>query len=133
MAKATPGKPASVRVVYDHRCTATSMTGRCAYPVGLFAQGERNGKCLFHRGDLQPGESAEIVRRSGTVPYEEALKTWRARGSVSPGVKSTLEQMAQRGQAHTDGPLRPLSEEFARIIAQAKARATGDSKRRATK
>lgn len=59
---------------FDMRCTFSANGRRCEYPVGMFTEGNTSGWCVFHRQSLQPGEGAEIVRQSATIPYLRALE-----------------------------------------------------------
>lgn len=79
---------------YDYRCTFKSGAERCAYPVGMFTEGNTSGWCIFHRQPLQAGEGSEVVRQSATVPYARAIAGIIERTANSPSVVDTAWDIA---------------------------------------
>lgn len=81
---------------FDMVCTYKAGTDRCAYPVGMFAEGNTSGWCIFHRQHLSQLDGAEVVRQSRMVPYLDALKPIIERGANSPSVVATAWDIAKR-------------------------------------
>lgn len=81
---------------YDMRCTFRAGSERCNYPVGMFAEGNTSGWCIFHRQPLDAGQGAEIVRQSFSVSYADAIRPMLERAKSAPGVIETAHEIALR-------------------------------------
>lgn len=89
------GKKGDKGKYFDMVCTYKAGE-RCAYPVGLFAEGNTSGWCVFHRQAGSQVDGAEIVRQSRIVPYLDALKPIIERAANSPAVVATAWDIAKR-------------------------------------
>jgi hypothetical protein len=64
--------------------------------VGMFAEGNTSGWCVFHRQSLDQRLGAEVVAQSGRIPYIEAIKPMLDAAKAAPGVVDTAHEIALR-------------------------------------
>lgn len=81
---------------HDMRCTYKAGENRCHYPVGMFAEGNTSGWCVFHRQQLSQRDGAAVVEQSERVPYLQAIKPLIDAAKNAPGVVETAHEIALR-------------------------------------
>ena len=111
-------KPDKGSKFFDMRCTYKAGSDRCNYPVGMFAEGNTSGWCVFHRQNPSQGVGAEIVMQSQRVDYAKAIQSLMDKAKNAPGVVDTAWEIAKRhGNKPWGEPSEYLAEAMRRRVA----------------